>query len=67
MQISKQMTKYRHLFDNEKIELVSEQYKRNHVIDLKLNQKSLFMSLYNLSQKELTKFRRYLNDVLIKD
>ena len=47
--------------------MLSEQYDENHVIDLIKNKESLFMLLYNLSQNELAKFRRYLNNVLIKE
>ena len=67
IQNSNQLQKFRNLFDNDKIEILSEQSKKNHVIDLNDNQKSSFMFLYNLSQTKLTKFRRYFDDVLIKN
>ena len=54
------------MFNNELTRMLSEQNYKNHVIDLIKNKKSSYMSLYNLFQIELTKFRRYLNDVLIK-
>ena len=60
------MKNYKKFFDNEKIEMLSEQHDENHVIDLMKNKKSSFMFLYNLAQNELTKLRRYLDDVLIK-
>ena len=54
------------MFDNELTRMLSEQNYKNHAINLVKNKKSLYMSLYNLSQIELTKLRRYLNDALIK-
>ena len=54
------------MFDNELTEMLSEQDYENYVIDLVKNKKSLYMLLYNLFQIELTKFRRYLNNALIK-
>ena len=65
--ILKQMKNYKKFFDNEKIEMLFEQHDEGHVIDLMKNKKSLFMFLYNLTQNELTKLRRYINDVLIKE
>ena len=61
------MKDYKKFFDNEKIEMLFKQHDENHVIDLMKNKKSLFMFLYNLTQNELAKFRRYLNNVLIKE
>ena len=46
--------------------MLFEQHNENHVIDLIKNKESSFIFLYNLSQNELTKLRRYLDDVLIK-
>ena len=54
------------MFDNELTKILSEQNYENHVIDLIENKESSYMSLYTLSQIELAKFRRYLNNVLIK-
>ena len=54
------------MFDNELAEMLFEQNYENHAIDLIENKKSSYMSLYNLFQIELTEFRRYLNDTLIK-
>ena len=54
------------MFDNELAKILSEQDYENHIIDLIKNKKSLYMSLYNLFQVELTKLQRYLNDALIK-
>ena len=65
--VSKQIKDYKKFFDNKKIEVSSEQYDEDHVIDLIKNKKSSFMFLYNLSQNELAKLRRYLDDVLIKE
>ena len=61
------MKDYKKFFNNEKIEMLSEQHDKNHVINLMKNKKSSFMFLYNLTQNELTKFRRYFDDILIKE
>ena len=61
------MKDYKKLFDNKKIEMLFEQHDEDHVIDLMKDKKSSFMFLYNLTQNELTKFRRYLDDILIKE
>ena len=61
------MKNYKKLFDNEKAEMLFEQHGENHVIDLMEDKESSFMFLYNLTQNELTKLRRYINDVLIKE
>ena len=47
--------------------MLSEQHDENYVINLIKSKKSSFMLLYNLSQNELAKLRRYFNDVLIKE
>ena len=60
------MKNYKKLFDNEKIEMLFKQHDENHVIDLIKDKKSSFIFLYNLTQNELTKLRRYINDALIK-
>ena len=65
--ILKQIKDYKKLFDNEKIEILFKQHDKNHVIDLMKDKKSSFMFLYNLTQNELTKFRRYFNNILIKE
>ena len=54
------------MFDNELTKMLFKQNYENHAINLIENKKSSYMSLYNLSQIELTKLRRYLNDALIK-
>ena len=54
------------MFDNELTKMLFKQNYKNHVIDLIENKESSYISLYNLFQIELTKFRRYLNDALIK-
>ena len=61
------MKNYKKFFDNEKIEMLFEQHNENHVINLMKDKESSFMFLYNLAQNELTKFRQYLNNVLIKE
>ena len=65
--VSKQIKNYKKLFDNKKIEMLFEQHDESYVIDLIKSKESLFMFLYNLSQNELAKFRRYFNNVLIKE
>ena len=65
--VLKQIKNYRKLFDNENIEILFEQHDESHVIDLIKSKKSSFMFLYNLSQNELAKLRRYFDDVLIKE
>ena len=60
------MKNYKKIFNNEKIEMLFEQHDENHVINLMKNKKSSFMFLYNLTQNELTKLQRYINDVLTK-
>ena len=47
--------------------MLFKQHDENHVIDLIKNKESSFMFLYNLSQNELAKLRRYFDDVLIKE
>ena len=60
------MKDYKKFFDNEKVEMLFEQHDEDHVINLMKNKKLSFMFLYNLAQNELTKFRRYFDDVLTK-
>ena len=55
------------MFDNEKMKILFEQGQRNHVIDLMKNIKLLHILLYNLTQKELTKLRYSLKNVLNKE
>ena len=61
------MKDYKKFFNNEKIKMLFEQHNENHVINLMKDKKSSFMFLYNLAQNELTKFRRYFNNVLTKE
>ena len=67
MKMSKQIKNLQSQFDNIKIDILSKFDRNDHVIDFKKSEKSSFMSLYNLSQNELAKFRRYIENVLIKD
>ena len=62
-----ELTNYANQYDDEKIEILFEQNRDDHVINLIENQKSFFMFLYNLFQIELMKFRRYLDDILLKN
>ena len=48
------------------IEILIDNKDVHYVINLIKKQKSLFMFLYNLFQKKLTKLRRYIKNVLIK-
>ena len=57
----------RDFFDDVKIDILFEQNRKDHAIDLIENKKSSYMSLYNLSQTKLTTLRRYSENVLIKD
>ena len=61
------MKDYKKFFDNKKIEMLFEQHDEGHAIDLMKDKKSSFMFLYNLTQNELMKFRRYLDNVLTKE
>ena len=65
--VSKQIKNYKKHFNSEKIEILFKQYDENHVIDLVKSKESSFMLLYNLSQNELAKLRRYFNNALIKE
>ena len=65
-EISENYLYLKKLFDNKKARILSEQSQENHVIDLIKNTELSYMSLYNLFQKNLTKFWRYLNNTLNK-
>ena len=65
--MSKQIKNLQNQFNDIKIDILSKFDKNDHVIDFKKDEKSSFMSLYNLSQNELTKFRHYIENVLIKN
>ena len=66
-EISKDYLYLKELFDNKKTKVLSEQNQKDHTIDLIKSTKSSYMSLYNLSQKELIELQRYLNDALNKN
>ena len=66
-EFSSQLNEYQKLFDKEKTNILFEQDREDHVIDLIEKKKSLFMFFYNLSQTKLAKLRRYLKDVLAKN
>ena len=57
-EISKDYLHLKMLFNNEKTKVLSEQNQKNHIIDLMKNTNLLYISLYNLFQKELVKLRR---------
>ena len=65
--ILNELTNYANQYNNKKIEILFEQNQDDHIINLIENQKSFFMFLYNFSQIELTKFRRYFDDILLKN
>ena len=65
--MSNKLTNYANQYNDEKIKILFEQNRDDYAINLIENQKSFFMFLYNLFQIELTKFRRYLNDILLKN
>ena len=48
--LSKEIEEFRNLFNNEKIEILFDQKRNDHVIELLKSTKSFFMSFYNLSQ-----------------
>ena len=56
----------KNVFDNDLTEVLFKQDYDDHAIDLTENKKLSYMFLYNLSQKKLAEFRRYLNNALIK-
>ena len=66
-EISKNYLYLKKLFNNKKANILSEQNQKDHVIDLMKNIKSLYISLYNISQKKLAKLWFYLNNVLNKE
>ena len=65
-ELSKNYLYLKKMFDNELTKMLFKQNYENHAINLIENKKSSYMSLYNLSQIELTKLRHYLNNALIK-
>ena len=65
--ISNELANYVNQFNDEKIKILFEQNRNDYIIDLIENQKSFFIFLYNFSQIELTKFRRYLDNILLKN
>ena len=65
--ISNKLTNYVDQYDDKKIEIFFEQNQNDHTINLIEKQKSFFIFLYNFSQIELTKFRRYFDNVLLKN
>ena len=65
----KNFQKIEHLkkkFDDIKIDILLEQNQKNYIIELIKNKKLSFIFLYNLFQTKLTKFRRYIENILIK-
>ena len=65
--MSNKLTNYVDQYNDEKIEILFEQNWNDHVINLIENQKLFFIFLYNLSQIELIKFRRYFDNILLKN
>ena len=61
------MKNYKKFFDNEKIKMLFKQHDENHAINLIKDKELSLMFLYNLTQNELTKLRRYFNNVLTKE
>ena len=53
--LSKEIEEFQDLFNNEKVEILFEQKRDDHVIKLLKSKKSFFMSLYNLSQNKVDK------------
>ena len=65
--MSNELTNYANQYNDEKIKILFEQNWNDYIIDLIENQKSFFIFLYNFFQIKLTKFRRYLDNVLLKN
>ena len=63
--LSEKLREYEDVFLIEEVDRLPSHEERNHVI--KTIAKSLFDSLYNLSNIELATLRTYLDDVLAKD
>ena len=59
------LREYEDVFSIEEVDRLSSHEERDYVIET--TAKSLFDSLYNLSNIELATLRTYLNDVLAKD
>ena len=64
---SKQTKNFELQFDDKITKILIDKKDSYYVIDLINKQKSLFIFLYNLFQKKLTKLQRYLKNALIKN
>ena len=67
LKVSKKIKNFKKQFDDKKIDILFEQKNNYYTIDLIKNKKLSFIILYNLFQTKLTKLRRYLKNVLIKN
>ena len=65
LKLLEKLREYEDVFLIEEVDRLSSHEERNYVI--KTGAKSLFDSLYNLSNTKLATLRTYLNDVLAKD
>ena len=63
--LSEKLREYEDVFSTEEVDRLSSHEERDHVIET--TAKSLFDSLYNLSNIELATLRTYLDDALAKD
>ncbi len=67
LEVSHQVKKFENQFNDDKIDILFELNNENQAVDFMNQKKSSFIFLYNLSQTELTKLRRYIDDALIKN
>ena len=63
--LSEKLREYEDVFSIEEVDRLPSHEERDHVIET--TAKSLFDSLYNLSNIELATLRTYLDDILAKD
>ena len=67
LKILKKVKNFDNQFDDKKINILFEQKSSYYIINLIESKKLSFITLYNLFQTKLTKLRRYLKNVLIKN
>ena len=65
--IFKKLRNLKNVRNNKLTRILLELKREDHVIEFQNDKELSFMSLYNLSQNELTILRRYLNNALAKD
>ncbi len=65
--VPKKLRDLKDVYDDKLAKILLELRREDHVIKLQNDKEPPFMSLYNLSQNELTILRQYLDDALVKD